>query len=69
MSFARDSCRSKQNKTGRLIFIAVGGTWLTSINATDTSFFILAAASMATLGLTTAFVVRITSWQPKPRKA
>jgi putative MATE family efflux protein len=56
------------SQTGRLIFIAVGGSWLTSINATDTSFFILAAASMATLGLTTAFVVWMTSWQPRPRK-
>ena len=56
-------------QTGRLIFIAVGGTWLTSINATETSFFILAAASMATLGLSTAFVVWMTSWRPKPPKA
>ncbi len=57
------------SQTGRLVFIAVGGTWLTSINATDTSFFILAAASMATLGLTTAFVVWMTSWQPRPAKS
>jgi putative MATE family efflux protein len=56
------------SQTGRLIFIAAGGAWLTSINATDTSFFILTAASMATLGLTTALVVWMTSWQPRPAK-
>jgi putative MATE family efflux protein len=56
------------SQTGRLVFIAVGGTWLTSINATDTSFFILTAASMATLGLTTALVVWMTSWQPRPAR-
>jgi putative MATE family efflux protein len=56
------------SQTGRLVFIAVGGTWLTSINATDTSFFILTAASMATLGLTTALVVWLTSWQPRPAR-
>ena len=57
------------SQTGRLIFVAVGGSWLTSINATDTSFFILAAASMVTLGLTTALVVWMTSWQPRPAKS
>lgn len=55
-------------QTGRLLFVAGGGAWLTAINATDTSFFILAAASMATLGLSTAFAVWITSWQPKAPK-
>jgi putative MATE family efflux protein len=53
--------------TGRLLVVAVGGTWLTSINASDTAFFILAAASMATLGLSTTLIVAMTSWQPKPR--
>lgn len=57
------------SQTGRLVFIAVGGTWLTSINATDTSFFILAATSMATLGLTTAFAVWVTSWGPRAARA
>ena len=57
------------SQTGRLLFIVIGGAWLTSINATDTSFFILAAASIATLGLTTALAVRVTSWAPKAAKA
>ena len=52
----------------RLVFIVVGGLWLTSINATDTSFFILAATSMVALGLATATVVYFTSWAPKPAK-
>ena len=56
------------SQTGRLIFIAVGGSLLASANATDTSFFMLAAASMATLGLTTALAVRLTRWGPKPAK-
>jgi Na+-driven multidrug efflux pump len=56
-------------QSGRLIFIAVGGAWLTSINASDTSFFILAASSMAALGLTTALVVSLTSWDPRPVRA
>jgi putative MATE family efflux protein len=57
------------SQTGRLVFVALGGAWLTSIGASDTSFFILTAASMATLGLTTAFAVWITSWQPRPARA
>jgi putative MATE family efflux protein len=54
--------------TTRLAFIVIGGLWLTSINATDTSFFILAAASMVALGLATATVVYFTSWVPKAVK-
>ena len=57
------------SQTGRLLFIVIGGTWLTSINASDTAFFILAAASIATLGLTTAFAVWMTSWTPRALKA
>jgi hypothetical protein len=57
------------SQTGRLLFIAVGGSWLTSIDAPDTSFFILTASSMAALGLTTALIVWMTPWQPRPRKA
>jgi len=52
----------------RLVFIVFGGLWLTSIKATDTSFFILAATSMVALGLATATVVYFTSWVPKPAK-
>ena len=57
------------SQTGRLILVAVGGSLLASIDATDTSFFMLAAASMATLGLTTALAVSLTRWGPKPAKA
>ncbi len=56
------------SQTGRLIFIAVGGSLLAAANATDTSFFMLAAASMATLGLTTALAVRLTTLGAKARK-
>ena len=55
--------------TTRLIFIVIGGLWLTSINASDTSFFILAATSMVALGLATASVVYFTSWAPTASKA
>lgn len=57
------------SQSGRLIFVAVGGSMLASANATDTSFFMLTAASMATLGLTTALAVWLTSWDPKPATA
>jgi Na+-driven multidrug efflux pump len=57
------------SQTGRLIFVAVGGSLLAAANATDTSFFMLAAGSMATLGLGTALAVHLTSWGPKPAKA
>jgi hypothetical protein len=56
------------SQTGRLIFVAVGGSLLASIDATDTSFFMLAAASMATLGLGTALAVSLTRWGPRPSK-
>ncbi|MDQ8728946.1 MATE family efflux transporter [Bradyrhizobium sp. LHD-71] len=56
------------SQTGRLIFVVIGGAWLTSINASDTSFFMLAAASMTMLGLTTALVVWRTSWGPRTAK-
>jgi Na+-driven multidrug efflux pump len=57
------------SQTGRLLFIVLGGAWLTSINASDTGFFFLAAASIGTLGLTTAFAVWMTSWVPKAAKS
>ena len=38
------------SQTGRLMFIAIGGWWLSTHNATA-SYFMLAAASMVLLGL------------------
>ncbi len=49
-------------QTARLIFIAVGGTWLVTIGADSTSFFILAACSMVLLGLSCLTAVKLTSW-------
>jgi Na+-driven multidrug efflux pump len=56
-------------QTGRLVFIALGGLWLTRIDASETAFFFLAAASMVLLGLSCAFAVWTTSWAPRPSKA
>jgi MATE family, multidrug efflux pump len=54
------------SQTARLIFISVGGWWLSSHDATAGSFFLLAASSMVLIGtLSTASVV-LTRWGPKP---
>jgi MATE family, multidrug efflux pump len=54
------------SQTARLIFIAVGGWWLSSHDATAGQFFMLAASSMVLIGtLSTASVV-LTRWGPKP---
>ena len=52
-------------QTVRLAFIAVGGWWLVSRNATASEFFILAAASMVLLGVLSAASVFLTRWGPK----
>jgi len=53
-------------QTARLIFISVGGWWLSTHDATAGSFFVLAASSMVLIGtLSTASVV-LTRWGPKP---
>src|SRR4051812_40028928 len=53
------------SQTARLIFIAVGGWWLSSHDATAGQFFMLAASSMVLIGtLSTASVV-LTRWGPK----
>lgn len=56
-------------QTSRLVFIALGGLWLTRIDASETAFFFLAAASMVLLGLSCAFAVWMTSWAPRSSKA
>jgi Na+-driven multidrug efflux pump len=52
-------------QTARLVFVSVGGWYLLSIDASATSFFWLAAASMVLLGLLSALSVLLTPWGPK----
>jgi Na+-driven multidrug efflux pump len=52
-------------QTARLVFVSIGGWYLLSIDASATSFFWLAAASMVLLGLLSALSVVLTSWGPK----
>lgn len=54
-------------QTARLVFIAVGGWWLSTHNATAVNFFTLAAASMVVLGTLSAASVVLTRWGPKRR--
>ena len=53
-------------QTARLLFIALGGTWLTAQGATAQGFFVLAAASMVLLGTASGVGVLLTRWGPKP---
>jgi putative MATE family efflux protein len=52
-------------QTARLIFIAVGGWWLSTHGATAANFFALAASSMAVLGVLSASSVVVTRWGPR----
>jgi putative MATE family efflux protein len=52
-------------QSARLLFIAVGGWWLSTHDATAANFFALAAASMAVLGTLSAASVILTRWGPK----
>jgi putative MATE family efflux protein len=51
-------------QTARLLFIGVGGWWLSTHDATAVNFFILAAASMVVLGGLSALSVVLTRWEP-----
>jgi MATE family, multidrug efflux pump len=51
----------------RLLFIAVGGWWLSMRDATAPDFFVLAASSMVLLGVLSASSVVLTRWGPKDR--
>lgn len=53
-------------QTARLFFIAVGGWWLSTHDATAGSFFVLAASSMVMLGVLSSLSVVLTRWGPKP---
>jgi putative MATE family efflux protein len=52
-------------QTARLLFVAGGGWWLSTHDATAANFFALAAASMALLGTLSAASVVLTRWGPK----
>jgi putative MATE family efflux protein len=52
-------------QSARLVFIALGGWWLSMHGATAANFFTLAAASMVVLGLLSASSVILTRWGPK----
>jgi MATE family, multidrug efflux pump len=52
-------------QTARLIFIGLGGWWLSTHNATAANYFALAAASMVVLGVLSASSVILTRWGPK----
>ena len=52
-------------QTARLVFIAVGGWWLSSHDAAAGSFFVLAASSMVMLGVLSTASVVLTRWGPR----
>ena len=52
-------------QTARLVFVAAGGGWLSTHDATPANFFTLAAASMVVLGVLSAASVVLTRWGPK----
>jgi Na+-driven multidrug efflux pump len=52
-------------QSARLVFIATGGWWLSTHEATAANFFALAAASMILLGLLSCLSVILTRWEPK----
>jgi Na+-driven multidrug efflux pump len=52
-------------QSARLGFIAVGGFWLSTRDATAQNFFVLAASSMVVLGTLSCLSVIFTRWGPK----
>jgi putative MATE family efflux protein len=52
-------------QSARLVFIALGGWWLSTHDATAANFFALAAASMVLLGVLSCSSVILTRWGPK----
>ena len=52
-------------QTARLVFIALGGWWLTTGGATAHGFFVLAASSMVVLGVLSCASVVLTRWGPR----
>jgi MATE family, multidrug efflux pump len=56
-------------QTARLIFISVGGWWLSTHDAAAGSFFVLAASSMVMLGVLSSASVVLTRWGPRQSAA
>jgi Na+-driven multidrug efflux pump len=52
-------------QTARLLFIGVGGWWLSTHDATAGNFFLLAASSMGVLGVLSCASVILTRWGPR----
>jgi Na+-driven multidrug efflux pump len=52
-------------QSGRLVFIAIGGWYLSTHAATAANFFVLAASSMVVLGVLSCGSVILTRWGPK----
>jgi putative MATE family efflux protein len=52
-------------QTARLLFIGIGGWWLSTHHATAANFFTLAAASMVVLGTLSSLSVVLTRWGPR----
>ena len=52
-------------QTARLLFIGIGGWWLSTHNATASDYFKLTAASMMLLGTLSCLSVILTRWRPK----
>ncbi len=53
-------------QSARLVFIAAGGFWLSTHDATAQNFFALAASSMVVLGVLSCASVILTRWATKP---
>jgi MATE family, multidrug efflux pump len=56
-------------QTARLVFIALGGWWLSTHAATAQGFFWLAASSMVVLGALSCSIVVLTRWGPRVSRA
>ena len=62
-------------QSARLLFIAIGGWWMSIHGASAANFFVLAASSMVLLGVLSTLSVILTRWGPRdsriasPRRA
>jgi putative MATE family efflux protein len=56
-------------QTARLVFIALGGWWLSTHDATAQNFFWLAATSMVVLGVLSCASVVLTRWGPREARS
>jgi hypothetical protein len=52
-------------QSARLLFIALGGWWLSTHDASAANFFALAASSMVVLGVLACLSVILTRWGPR----